>query len=224
LLFLGVPLLAIVVRFGRVAMGRKQPFQWFTITASILWTLSWVFMIIGIAAISSHFSDSDFIRNDVKLNTSSAKMLYVKMDGKDIGEEGTTIQLDSLNVYITDESEFRGNPSLCIEQSPDSNYHLMLTKIARGVNKAEADESAERIEYNYSNHDSTLALDSYFGLEMSKGWRKQKLELSLEVPLNKSIAMPEGIDHILCSALKHKGHHIGGQKWTMTQSGLVPMQ
>ena len=220
LLFLGIPLLAMVVRFSRVAMGRKKPFQWFTVMASILWAAGWVFMFIGITAVFSHFSVNDFTRNDVKLNTMPANMLYVKMDNVKTGE--AMIQLDSLNVYISDESEFMGNPSLCIEQSPDSNYHLVLTKIARGITKAEADEFANGIDYNYSNHDSTLALDSYFNLEMNKGWRKQKLDLVLEVPLNKSIAMPEGIDHILCSALKHKEHHIGGQKWTMTQTGLVP--
>jgi len=98
----------------------------------------------------------------------------------------------------------------------------VLTKIARGINKAEADNFADGIDYSYTNRDSTLALDTYFSLEMNKGWRKQKLDLSLEVPVNKSIALPDGIDHILCSALKHKGRHLGGQKWTMTQEGLEP--
>jgi hypothetical protein len=144
------------------------------------------------------------------------------MDNKKPDEDEALIELDSLNVYVSDESEFRGNPSLCIDQSPDSDYHLVLTKIARGISKAEADESADAIEYNYSNHDSTLALDPYFNLEMNKGWRKQRLDLSLQVPLNKSVDMPEGIDHILCPALHHKGLHVGGGKWTMTQTGLVP--
>jgi len=220
LLFIGIPLLAMVVRFGRLAMGRKQPFQWFTVMASILWAAGWICMFIGIMAVYSHFSVNDFTRNDVKLNTQSANMLYVKMDDKGIGEN--IIQLDSLNVYITDESDFRGNPSLCIEPSIDSNYHLVLTKIARGINKAEADNFADGIDYSYTNRDSTLALDTYFSLEMNKGWRKQRLDLSLEVPVNKSIALPDGIDHILCSALKHKGRHLGGQKWTMTQEGLEP--
>lgn len=127
-----------------------------------------------------------------------------------------------LTYYISEQNEFRGNPSLCIEQSPDSNYHLVMTKIARGANKMEADAFADAIDYNYSNHDSTLVLDPYFSLEMNKGWRKQILDLSLQVPLNKSIALPDGIDHILCSAMHHKGQHIGGEKWTMTSSGLVP--
>jgi len=219
LLFLGIPLLAMVIRFGRVAAGRRQPFKWFTITAGILWSISWVLMTIGIASVYSHFSVNDFVRNDVKLNSQSKNMLYVKMDNRVLGEN--FIQLDSLNVYITDETEFRGNPSLCIEASPDSNYHLVLSKIARGINKEEADNFADGIEYNYTNHDSTLALDPYFSLEMNKGWRKQKLDLSLEVPMNKSIALPEGIDHILCSAMKHRGQRLGGSLWTMTEQGLV---
>ena len=219
-LFLGIPLLAIIMRFGRAAAGRRQPFQWFTISASILWSAGWILMIIGIAAVFGHFSVSDFNRNDVVLNPQPAKMLYVKMDNKHIGND--IIELDSLNLYIAGQDEFRGNPSLCIEQSPDSNYHLVLTKIARGINKAEADEFAESIDYNYANRDSTLTLDPYFSLEINKGWRRQRLALSLEIPLTKSVDLPEGIDHILCRALHHKGQHIGGEKWTMSQAGLVP--
>jgi len=230
LLFLGIPLLALIMRFSRVAAGRRQPFQWFTITAGILWSISWVLMIIGIAGVFSHFSVNGFTRSDVKVNPSiPAKMLYVKMDNKvfaDNNFEGISVgnnafELDSLNVYISDESELRQNPSLCIEQSPDSNYHLIVTKIARGVSKAEADEYIDGIDYSYVNRDSTLVLDPYFTIELTKGWRKQKLDLSLEVPLNKSVDLPEGIDHILCKAMHHKGQHIGGSKWTMSQAGLV---
>lgn len=220
ILFLGIPLLAMVVRFGRAAAGRKQPYQWFTISASILWTAGWIFMIIGIAAVFSHFSVSDFTRNDAIVNPQQGKMLYVKMDNKRVGED--IIELDSLNVYISDEDEYRGNPSLCIEQSPDSNYHLITTKIAHGINKAEADEYADNIDYKFASHDSTLALDPYFSLEQNRGWRKQRLDLTLEVPLNKSVALPEGVDHILCSALHHKGQYMGGEKWTMSAAGLVP--
>ena len=222
LLFLGIPVLAIIVRFIRAAAGRRQPFQWFTITAGILWSVSWVLMIIGIAAVFSHFSVTDFTRNDVNLSVPpNAKMLYVKMDNKSFPQDNL-LELDSLNVYIAAEDDYRGNPSLCIEQSLDSNYHLVVTKIANGINKAEADDFAAGIEYNYTNRDSTLALDPYYSIEITKGWRKQRLDLTLEVPLNKSVDLPEGIDHVLCRALHHRGQHIGGQKWTMTQAGLEP--
>jgi phage shock protein PspC (stress-responsive transcriptional regulator) len=218
-LFIGIPLLALIVRFGRAAAGRRRPFQAFTISSSILWAASWILLIIGISSVSSHFSVSDFTRTDIKLNTFQNKTLYVKVDNN--GEEDNIFGLDSLNLYVSDEDEFRGNPSLCIDQSPDTNYHLILTKIARGVTKKEATDFADAIDYNFSSHDSTLMLDPYFSLEGNRGWRKQRLDLSLEVPLNKSIAMPLGIDKILCPVLHHKGRHIGGEKWTMTQTGLV---
>jgi phage shock protein PspC (stress-responsive transcriptional regulator) len=225
ILFLGVPIIAVIVRFGRAAVGRKQPFQWFTIAASVLWTAGWIFMFIGIAAVFSHFSVSDFSRKDNIVTPKPNKMLYVKMDNTSIGED--VIQWDSLNVYISDadmsgEDEFRGNPSFCIEQSPDTNYHLITTKIARGGNKAEANEYAEDIDYNFTNRDSTLTLDPYFNIEITKGWRKQRLDLLLQVPVNKSVDLPAGIDHILCRALHRRGQHMGGEKWTMSQTGPVP--
>ena len=222
LIFLGIPLLALIVRLGRAAAGRRQPFQWFTITASILWALGWIFMFVGMAAVFSHFSVTDYRRDDVKLTTQSAKVLYLKMNDNVLDEN--TVVLDSLKLYMSDENVISQNPSLCISQSPDSTYHLIVNKIARGISKAEADDFADAITYNYANHDSTLVLNPYFNFELDRGWRKQGLDLTLEVPLNKSVAFPEGIDHVLCYGLRHKhrGVHFGGSTWTMEQEGLEP--
>lgn len=222
LLFLSIPLAALIVRFGRAAAGRRQPFQWFTITASILWAAAWIFLIIGIAAVSSHFAVTDYKKNDVPLTSQSAKVLYIKMNDAELNEN--TIVLDSSKLYLSEENEISQNPSLCISQSPDSTYHLIVNKMARGINKSEAADFADAIAYNYSNHDSVLALNPYFNFELTRGWRKQGLDLILELPLNKSVAFPEGIDHILCYGLKHKhrGMHFGGSTWTMTATGLVP--
>jgi phage shock protein PspC (stress-responsive transcriptional regulator) len=221
ILFLGVPLLGILVRLIRMAAGRKRPVQWFTISAGLLWGISWVFLIIGIASISSHFSVNDFMRSDNKLTIQPpAKMLYVKIDNsRDYIENAA--EFDSATVYLNDEGELHQSPSLCIEQSPDTNYHLVETKIARGINKAEADEYAETINYTYVNHDSTLTLVPDFSLDVERGWRKQKLDLTLQVPVNKSVSLPDGVDHILCKAIRKKGQHLGGQKWTMSPTGLV---
>ena len=221
ILFLGIPLLALMVRLGRAAIGRRRPFQWFTLTASLLWGISWVLMIIGIAAVSSHFSVSDFTRKDVQLNIQPAKTLYVKMDNMALQGEDVVL-LDSLNLYIDEQNEIKQSPPLCIVQSPDTNYHLILVKRARGITKEEANTFADGIDYNYSSHDSILSLDPYFSFEIIRGWRKQRLDLSLEVPLNKSIALPEGIDHVLCYTVRHKhrGQHFGGSTWMMTPEGL----
>ena len=217
-LFVGVPLLSIIVRVGRGIMGAKTRGHGFTIAFSILWTISWVLIILGAANTFGHFSVTGTAKEDVKFSN-PAKTLYINMPKSK--DEDVSISIDSLNFYVSDNSLFMGNPSLCIEQSPDSLFHLQLNKHARGITTIEAEESAKAIDYSFAQHDSVLNLNSYYELSQGAPCRKQKLEIELQVPVNKTVSLPDGVDNIMCSTLRKQHRHTGGKKWTMTQTGLV---
>ncbi|MGP8217234.1 MAG: PspC domain-containing protein [Bacteroidia bacterium] len=219
-LFIGIPLLGLIVRFVRAMIGRKRPFQWFTVTASILWTAAWIFMIIGIASVSKHFSVTDHESDEAMFTLPrSANTMYLKMAER-IGDEDVSVRIDSLNFYMSDDDIFRGSPSLCIAASPDTNFYLMMKRSGRGANMDEAKESANSIAYSFAAHDSVLELSPYYQIVEGKPWRRQKLEGLLEIPLGKAVVFPEGIDHIICATVHHKHRHLGGHKWIMTKNGL----
>lgn len=217
-LFVGVPLLALIVRIGRSVIGVNRRMQGLRIGFFIAWMVGLVFVLFATMQTFGHFSVTGTSNQDVKFN-STAKTLYVSMPKP--SDEDITVKIDSLNFYITDGNVFQGNPSLCIQTSPDSNFHLVLNKYARGISQAEAAESADGINYSFSQHDSVLNLNSLFELERGTGWRKQKLELSLLVPANRAVALPEGIDNIMCSVVHKEHRHLGGHKWLMSSSGLI---
>jgi hypothetical protein len=217
-LFIGIPLLALIIRIGRATIGVQHRMHGLRIVLFICWMVGLVLIILGGVKTFGHFSVTGTSREEIKFNT-PVKTLYVNMPAEDYGD--VTLNIDSLNFYIMDNNTFQGNPSICIQPSPDSNFHLQAEKYARGVTTAEANESANGIDYSYSRHDSVLNLSSTFSLQPGTGWRKQKMDLSLLVPPNKAISLPAGIDKIMCYSV-HKDHrHLGGHKWMMTQNGLV---
>ncbi len=219
-LFIGVPLLALIVRFTRAISGRKRPIQWFTVTASVLWAFSWIFLIIGIAKVSDHFKTSAHTGNQTTFSIpASAKTLYLQMPGWN-EDENISINIDSSNFYVSDDDVFNGSPTLCLATSPDTNFHVKLNKSAHGSNAAEAESAASSIQYSFTQHDSILQLNPYFQFAQGMPWRMQEVGIILEVPVNKTIDMPAGIDHIMCSHVHHQHRHMAAHKWTMTINGL----
>jgi len=217
-LFLCVPLLAIIIRIGRASIGIQNKMHGLRIALFIAWMTGLVFLLIGSFQTFGHFSVTGTSKQEVKFNN-QAKTLYINMPNEDYGD--VTVSIDSLNFYIMDNNTFEGNPSICIQSSPDSSFHLTVEKYARGISLQEASESANGIDYSFSQHDSVLNLSSTFQLQPGTGWRKQKMELSLLVPANRIVSLPVGIDKIMCYNAR-KGHHqLGGHKWFMSKQGLV---
>ncbi len=217
-LFIGVPLISIIIRVSRAILGFRGRGHFLTIAFSILWAASWVLIMIGAANTFSHFSVTGSTKEQVNFSA-PGKTLYLNMPK--LANEDISMNVDSLNFYISDENAFLGTPSLCIEPSPDSVFHMEIDKHSRGINLAEAQESAKDIDYTFSQKDSTLKLNPYFELAPGAAWRKQKMEVELQVPVNNTLVLPDGIDNILCSSIRKQHHHAGGKKWTMTKTGLV---
>jgi phage shock protein PspC (stress-responsive transcriptional regulator) len=217
-LFIGIPLLALIIRIGKATIGVQSRMHGLRIALFFMWMTGLVLIIVGSVQTFGHFSVTGTARDEVKFSN-PAKTLYISMPNEDYGD--VTLSIDSLNFYIMDNNTFQGNPSICIQQSPDSNFHLEVEKYARGISLQEASESASGIDYSFSQHDSILNLSPTFQLQPGTGWRKQKMELSLMIPANKVVALPVGIDRIMCYNV-HKDHrHLGGHKWMMASSGLI---
>ncbi len=216
ILFICVPLVGIIIRIGRAVLGIYKRSRAVTIVLGILWVVSWALIIGGSVSMFGHFSVTGRTVDMINFSNPS-KTLYISMPQTD--EEELSVRIDSLNFYITDDNIFRGNPSFCVEISPDTLYHLTIIKYGRGITLAEAQKAAKSIDYNFAQHDSVLKLDSYFELEQGSPWRKQKMELVLQAPVNKSILLPEGIDNIMCGTVHRAQRHTGGRKWTMGANG-----
>ena len=222
LLFIGVPIVGLIIRFGRAIMGIRQSPRFVSVLLFTAWFVGLVSLLTGAAFAAKHFTKYGSVKEETKLTVpSSVNTLYLKAMPADDEIGNVTIGVDSLQYYMTEDELFLGNTSLCIVASPDSSFHLVVNKSARGQTEAEAKESAAEIEYSFTQHDSILQFNPYYKISDGKPWRKQKVETTLEIPVNKTVDMPTGIDHIICSTIHHQHHHLGGHRWTISSSGLV---
>ena len=85
-------------------------------------------------------------------------------------------------------------------------------------------KNAEKIDLNYKLEGSKLILDPYFTIEENGKWRKQKCNISLEIPDEKVIFLDESLLPIIHSINNTSDMWIGdmvNHYWVMKPEGLT---
>ena len=102
----------------------------------------------------------------------------------DSDDEKWNLSSDSLKLALVDFE---------IEKSPDSDYHVILSKQSRGRSKNDANTRASQIQYTITSKDSTLDIGNGFAISKNSKWRGQMIELIIQVPVGKKIRFDESI-------------------------------
>ncbi len=130
------------------------------------------------------------------------------------------------------------NIRLDIIPSPDSSYHLILQKKARGRNQKVARERAEQIPFSFRKENNTLFLPGSFELPANAPFRGQKLRVKVQVPEGKVFRTEYAIHDQINSFYWRKGivrHRTGyrainNSRWSssgyyyMTKDGPVALE
>jgi phage shock protein PspC (stress-responsive transcriptional regulator) len=114
------------------------------------------------------------------------------------------------------------NVDLRIEKSIDNEMKLVTTYLGRGRTESFAIESAENIQYLFSQNDSVLTFARFFKLKDNSSWRNQKIEMTLYVPYNTELVVQERVDRILHNV--YSGECIRDEydriHWSMGKDGM----
>ncbi|MVN20221.1 PspC domain-containing protein [Mucilaginibacter arboris] len=119
------------------------------------------------------------------------------------------------------------NVSLFIQKSENKFPSLVESYRSKGANYQEALLNARNTQYNFMQEDSVIKFDRKL-IPINKAvWRDQKLDVTLNLPLNSIITIDESLDYILRDVDlyscynddKNWGHRLA--KFKMTETGLV---
>jgi hypothetical protein len=100
---------------------------------------------------------------------------------------------------------------------------LVITRIARGRNKREANANAKAIQYNYEQQGNTLLFDKYFVVDAGVNFRKQDVKMVLRVPKGKVVRLDRSVEYLLYDVENTTNTWDGdmaGRRWRMTEKGL----
>jgi phage shock protein PspC (stress-responsive transcriptional regulator) len=192
ILFLAVPLIAIITWIVRRAMKVRSQNRYLGWTFSGLWFLGWVSLGIFISSMLSSFRRYDKVEEPVSISTGINKMV-VRVNEPEIRYSGTFdwIDTDGEGFDITEDSLHYANVKLHVIKSEDSLYHVSLWKYSRGRNRNEARQKAEKVSYNISSMDSSLFLGSGLSIGKAQKFRGQQVMVEIKVPVGKRIYFDE---------------------------------
>ncbi len=194
LLFLAVPLIAIITWIVRRAMKVRSQNRYLGWIFAGLWFLGWVSLGIFISTTLATVRRYDRVEEPVSVATGFNKIV-VRVVDPEIRYSGTLdwLDTDGEGFDLTEDSLHYSNVKLNVEKSEDSLYHVTLWRYSRGKNRNEARLKAEKIAYKISSMDSNLNLGNGLSIGKVEKFRGQQVLVEIRVPVGKRIYFDETV-------------------------------
>ncbi len=198
LLFLLLPIVALLVYFLRKLTGIKAKSSWLGWTWGALWTLGWISVTMFFVTVSKEFKRSGQIKQTVQFQQPTSgklKLMFTDPAGKyypidfdffndhDEDLEGIV----GLRLSRNEDSLLMTNMRIRLQKSSDDSFHVTILKRARASSAADAEQYAEQIAYTVEQSDSILYLPHGFIIDNKNKFRNQQLIFVVEVPVGKEV-------------------------------------
>lgn len=233
LLFLGIPLLFIIYSCTKYLFNLRQRNRVINYIASVLWLIGIALVVYIGVRIGNDFSTEAYNKKRVAITQPIHKKLYLDVnpseDDKDdhiirFSHRRNHVRLDDWSIISKEDNHYRlGYPVLDIVPSETDSFQLIVTRIARGADKGEANELAKNIHYDVIQKDSTLFFNNYFDIAENDKFRAQQVKIILKVPINQSIYMSKRMERLIYdieNVTNTLDRDMVNRTWIMTHQGL----
>jgi len=206
ILFILVPVIALVQWLVRAIIGHKSKSNAIAITFGSLWTLGWVALVMLIATASKQLKRPGSVKEEVAIvqpSTGKLKIEFKEAEGNyyplDFDfDNDFDIRRDNDGIFLSrnEDSLLISNIRVAIDKSPDSQFHVTLVKRARSSSAVEAEGYAEMISYKVSQLDSVLQLPISFPITTDTKFRNQQVLVQIKVPIGKEVYIDKRADEL----------------------------
>lgn len=208
-LFVVVPLLGFIIWLIRRIVGYKQKSVVLWYSFSSLWALGWIMIFLLFSILGKEFSVREQVSTSVPIAVADPASLHLTVSQPTLfyrqrvpwihiqGEEkGWDLTRDTLKLSAV---------TIEAVESPDSNYHIDLLRMATGRNIQQATRRAEALSFLVNTKGSftggsamsdtgvVVDLSSHFAIAANDKYRAQQVKLVVQVPAGKTISFDESI-------------------------------
>ena len=214
-----IPLLAIL--YGGVKILFKIPSsnKAFGIAGIALFVMGVIMLSYTASTTAAQYSSKQNMTEYVTLDSLTTDTLILKSM-----EEHYSSSYNSRNeIFIENDFIFTDNMSVTVVKSMDKQYGLRLNKSSRGSNRKVAGALANNIDFTYEINDNELSISPYIDFPLVDKFRNQQVEISIELPVGKSIYLKESSTDIIYDIKNRTNTYDGkmiGHTWKMTEKGL----
>ncbi len=230
-----IPLVGLMISSIKYLLGIRRKTRFISAGLTGLWTIALIAVIyIGVtigrnfqheANVSSRFPIAQPANETLHLQLEETDFewpfIRKKADMKSFKKDHNMIELSEEDSLVFRQIE------ISFERSADTNFVVLVNKLARGFDRSDAKANAERFEYTLTQTgDSVLHIPSLIRLADKEPWREQEVEILVRVPVDKFITIDKNLDFYIDDneyTADLKDIEMFGNRLKMTPVGLRPV-
>jgi phage shock protein PspC (stress-responsive transcriptional regulator) len=223
---IGIPLLAILF------VGTKLVFNYRSNNTAIglgmtgVWLIALLILIFVSAGQAANFKNQTSLTSTETIYCEPCPTLYLQLADDRYGKyPEADWDLDRFKIVSVDgEKVMLGQPSFDIEKSNTGDIVLLFRKRARGKDQDDANNNIQEMIFNYQVKDSLIIFDPWFLTGTESKWRDQKMEITLKLPVGRSVYLSDEMARIIFDIENVSGtwdHDMAGKYWEMRPEGLT---
>ena len=199
ILFLGVPLVALITWLIRRIMGVRSGNHYLGYIFSTLWIIGLFCCIFLIGSFTRNFKTRIPVEDQINIVQPASNKLIVDVNNSHLeyyhGDWFGFRFNDELPIYgVNMDTLMLNTVSVKIYKSKDSSYHVTRVRLGRGNTREAARNTAEKIQFNIEQKDSMLLLPEGFPISSSDKFRNQQVLVAIDVPVGKRILLDDAIN------------------------------
>ncbi len=187
ILLVGMPLVFFILG-GLKLVGLKASLKWPAIATIVLWWIGFGLAIYASLDTQDDFAKKNTYKQEILIPPTSMDTLYVGVNTESEWTKHSHGGSSDL-LYLDDERMIISGVKLDIRKSTNDSIYVRVYQKSRGQSLKDAKARAEKIQYSFSQRDSSLIFDPFFAITKDDKWRKQSVKIELLLPEGKSVSL-----------------------------------
>ena len=188
LLFVWVPIIGIVTAVIRKIAGFKKANVWVRSSFWALWIVGWVMLFYFGSSLGNSFSRHNLpAEQSIALTNPKIDYLEITAAPKMKYYENHWYQFEDFQGFSDEDTVYVRNLRIRIVQSKTDSFQVKIVKLSNGKTVQNANELANKINFELTQQDSLLYLDRGIGINKIDKFRNQHIIMTIAVPIGKRI-------------------------------------
>jgi len=188
LLFVWVPIIAIVTAVIRKIAGFKKANIWVRSSFWALWILGWIMLFFFGSSLGNSFSRHNVpAEQSIALTNPKVDYLEITAVPKMKYYESHWFHVTPFEAYSDDDTVYVRNLRIRIVQSLNDSFQVRIVKLSNGKTVQNANDLANKINFQLTQQDSLVYLDKGIGINRKDKFRNQHIIMTIAVPIGKRI-------------------------------------
>jgi len=227
------PLISLLYAAIRLIVGVKTripAMKWITSGGFLLGILLLVFAGLSFGV---HFRSNASASQKFPLMQPANNALFVQLadsSGVAFEENGDEEEEEDFGVIINGElaktkTGYKiGRPHIKLLPSKDSSFYVEQYVTSKGKTKSSASQNAKAVNYNFTQTDTVLNLNTYFEVGNGGKWRDQNLYFRIAIPEGKIVRFADNIDYVQATVKDNRAYNstlFANTTWTVRNGKVV---